>query len=142
MRMRILSVVSVLLMTALGHASNLRILEDDAFSTPEKADEAAAVINQNFIEIFNSKLDNPGSDMGEISDYVSDLLDPDQADYNVMVIRGNADDLWSAKAERGSRENGTRSFELVDLLDPAEIENNIGKINQIFWELDDQKEDQ
>ena len=140
--MKPIAVISLLFMASMLQGANLRPLEEDAFSTPEKADEAAAIINQNFIELFNSKVDREDSKMGEISFFVSDLLNPEQADYNTFYITQNADELWAAKAEHGGGDPGTRSYDLVDLLDPAEIENNIARINLVFFEIDDSKEDQ
>src|SRR3990167_7495612 len=123
------------------HADNLRPLESDAFSTQEKADEAASIINQNFVELLNSKVDVSTNPIGEIPFFVSDLLNPDQADYNAFVITTNSDELWRGKEERNGGPLGTRTYNIVDLLDPDEIENNIGKINLIFFEIDDAKAD-
>ena len=118
------------------NASNIRPLEEDAFSTQEKADEAATIINSNFSELFNTKVAVSDSPVGAPNYFVSDLLNPEQGDYNIMAIRENADDLWRGKVE-ASGGQGTRSYDLVDLLDPE----SIGIINNIFWELDDKKQD-
>ena len=140
--MKSIALIPMLFMASISYATNVRPLENDAFSTQEKADEAAAIINQNFIELFNTKVSTGGFQMGEISFFVSDMLSQEQADFNVFYITNNADELWADKAERDGGPAGTRSYDLVDLLDPAEIENNIARINLIFFEIDDHKEDQ
>lgn len=124
-------------------ASNVRSIPDDSFSTQEKADEAAKIINENFQELWNSKIDSSTPAAGSASYYVSSLLDPEQANYNAFVIMENADDLWRAKVDRGGVVNvDGRAFNLADLLDPENIEANIASINQIFYDLDSQKVEQ
>ena len=100
--MKILIALSLtFLMFQKVNASSIRPIPDDSFSTQEKADEAAKIINENFQEIWNSKLDASTPAAGSASYYVAALLDPEQADYNSFVIMENADDLCRNKVARG-----------------------------------------
>jgi hypothetical protein len=129
-----------LMMTLAGvsDAANIRMLQDDAFSTQEKADESAKIINQNFSELFAVKVSLEDNLLTEPRYYVTDLFDPEEADYNAFVIMENADDLWRGKQENGGS-IGTRSFQISELEDQSRTEENIAAINQIFFDLDDAK---
>lgn len=127
---------------ALAMASNIRPIPDDSFSTQEKSDEAAKIINEDFQELWNSKIDSSTPAAGSASYYVSSLNDPEQSDYNAFVIMENADDLWRSKVDRGGVVNNSgRAYNLVDILDPDNSESSIAIINQIFYDLDSQKEE-
>ena len=116
----------------------IRTLEEDAFSTEDKAAEAEAIINQNFSDLFNNKANISEDSLGEPRFSISDVLNPELSELNAFFIMENADDLWRDKEESGGGSPGTRSYFLNDLGDPEAI--NI--INRIFEELDAAKAEQ
>lgn len=138
--MKLISAISIVFMCSMLHSSSIFPLPDDSFTSQEKADEAAKIINQNFQNLWNDKVDVGTNSLGSPSYFVGDLLDPDQADYNAWVIQENADDLWRNKAEAsgGTNTNG-RVYDIVNLEDPDNVEENLAAIDQIFFDLDSSK---
>ena len=136
MKWRILLALSLTFLTFQEvNASTIHPLEDGAFADEERADETAKVINQNFQELFNTKVSTGNKAQTEPKYFVTDLLNPDLADENAFYIMENADDLWRSKLTIDDID-GERSFFLTDLLDPETIEEKIAIINQIFFDLD------
>lgn len=136
---RLLLAFGILGIPALAHADFQR-LELDALSSPEKAEETAQIINNNFSNFWATKLDISTPAASGPDRYVSDLLNPDMADVNAFIIMDNADSLWREKVDfNGVYSPGGCSIQIENLLDPNEIEDNIMAINQLFDEIDTAK---
>lgn len=119
------------------NASNIREVPIYDIEDQDGADEAAKIINQNFQELYSTKVDVSVSALSEPTYFVSELLDPEMSDYNCMAIMENADDLWRNKTAK-SGISGSRNYSVADLTDKDLLEENIEAINQIFYELDTQ----
>lgn len=125
---------------ALAHAEYTR-LELDAFD-PDKAEETAQIINNNFSTFWATKLDVSTPAASGPDRYMSDLLNPEMADVNAFILLDNADALWREKVDYdGVYSPGGRTVMITDLLNPNQIEDNILAINDLFEEIDNGKVD-
>ena len=95
--MKFMGCFCALFICSMIHAATIVPLQSDAFSTQEKADEAAKLINQNFNNLWNDKINISTPTLEAPSYFIGNLLDPEQADYNCFVLMENADDLWRNK---------------------------------------------
>ena len=139
--MKYLAIIPFLFIASHSFATIITPLDSDALSSQEKADETAKIINSNFQELWNNKINISTNGLTSANYFVSDLLDSESSDYNAFVIMENSDDLWRSKQTKNSGEPGARSYQITDLLNPENQEQNINLINLIFYELDDAKED-
>jgi hypothetical protein len=136
------TLISILIVFAcLGTArADFQRLEDDALSSPEKAEETAQIINNNFGNFWATKVDISTPAASGPDQYVSDLLDPEQADMNTFIILNNADRLWQEKVDfDGIFSPGGRTVNLETILNPDKNQDIIQVINEIFQELDNAK---
>jgi len=129
--------ILIILLAAPLYSADIRPIPEDAFIDQEAAKEAAVVINQNFQELINSKVNGSSPSITTPKYIVIDLLDPENEESNAFFIMENADDIWREKVDLGGvNSTDGRTVQLDDLLDPSNAEENVARINQLFYELD------